>query len=72
MAMKKVVAVFLMCMFVMTAMHANKAEARAIDQYKNCFDTCFNECFQDGKGNGYTFCEMKCDDDCGVKEIKGI
>uniref|UniRef100_O24172 Major pollen allergen Ole e 6 n=2 Tax=Olea europaea TaxID=4146 RepID=ALL6_OLEEU len=37
-------------------------------QFKECYDTCHKECSD--KGNGFTFCEMKCDTDCSVKDVK--
>ncbi|KAF3436270.1 hypothetical protein FNV43_RR23362 [Rhamnella rubrinervis] len=49
-------------------------EANADDvfsaKYKECFNSCEKEC-KDG-GQGYTFCEMKCDADCGAKEIADV
>ncbi|KAL3536895.1 hypothetical protein ACH5RR_000261 [Cinchona calisaya] len=69
--MAKLVAVFLMFMVVVAAVHIHKAEATAdTQQFKDCYNNCHKECFQDGKANGYTFCEMKCDADCASNEIK--
>ncbi|KAL3531320.1 hypothetical protein ACH5RR_010642 [Cinchona calisaya] len=68
---KKFEAVLLLCLVGIAAMHTEKADATSDDQkFKECYDTCHKECFKDGKGNGYTFCEMKCDADCATKEIK--
>lgn len=66
---KKLVAVFLMCLFVMATFHVHEAEADEA-QFKECYDTCHKECSD--KGNGFTFCEMKCDTDCSVKDVKGV
>ncbi|OIT38407.1 PREDICTED: major pollen allergen Ole e 6-like [Nicotiana attenuata] len=63
---KKVVAVFVMCMVVLSAVHVQVAEADEI--FKRCFDNCQKECADEG--HGYTFCEMKCDADCGMMELK--
>ncbi|KAL3517072.1 hypothetical protein ACH5RR_023974 [Cinchona calisaya] len=68
--MAKIVAVFLMCMVAIAAVHIHKAEATTEQQFSECYHTCHKECFQDGKANGYTFCEMKCDADCASKELK--
>ncbi|CAK7346553.1 unnamed protein product [Dovyalis caffra] len=38
----------------------------ADDQYVTCFNDCEDKCKSDG--NGYTFCEMKCDADCLAKQ----
>lgn len=67
---KKLIAMLVMFMVVMAA-NNKAAEAGDLDEYKDCFDTCHKNCFQDGNGQGYTFCEMKCDTECGAKEVKG-
>lgn len=67
----KVVAVFVMCIVVVASMHVREANADAFStKYKECFNNCEKECKNEGQG--YTFCEMKCDADCGAKEIAGI
>ena len=68
---KQFVAVFLMCMVVVAAVHIHKAEATTAQQFSDCYNSCYNGCHQDGKGIGATFCEMKCDADCVAKETKG-
>ncbi|KAK2998372.1 hypothetical protein RJ639_010140 [Escallonia herrerae] len=64
---KKLVAVFLMCIVVLAAVHVN-AQNSAEEEYKSCFTDCQKGC--EGEGHGYTFCEMKCDSDCGTQELK--
>ncbi|OIT39378.1 PREDICTED: major pollen allergen Ole e 6-like [Nicotiana attenuata] len=65
---KKLVAVFLMCMVVLTAVsNVPKAEATE-EEFKDCYNTCHQECSQEG--HGYTYCEMKCDTECSMKEIR--
>ncbi|PHT80476.1 Major pollen allergen Ole e 6, partial [Capsicum annuum] len=59
---KKLVAVFLMCMVVLTTMSEATEE-----EYRDCYHTCHKQCSEDG--HGYTFCEMKCDTDCSRKDI---
>ncbi|PSS06417.1 Major pollen allergen Ole e like [Actinidia chinensis var. chinensis] len=61
---QKFVAVFLMCMVIAAAMHVREAEAIG-EVYKTCYEGCHKECLS---GNGFTFCEMKCDTDCAAKE----
>ena len=68
---KKFVAALLLCMVAIAAVHILKAEAVDENQFRDCYSTCHKECFNDGSGNGFTFCEMKCDADCAGKEIKG-
>ncbi|XP_059302686.1 major pollen allergen Ole e 6-like [Lycium barbarum] len=63
---KKLVAVFLMCMVVLTAVSVSKVEATE-EEYKDCYNTCHQECSQ--QGQGYTFCEVKCDEDCSRKDF---
>jgi hypothetical protein len=67
----KFVAVFLMCIVVVAAFSIHEAKAGEYDdeKFKACFNTCHKECSDEG--NGYTFCEMKCDTDCGNKEAAG-
>lgn len=67
---KKLVALFVMCVVVVAALHAQEAEATAdTDTFKNCFVNCQTDCHADG--NGYTFCEVKCDEECSAKEAAG-
>ncbi|KAL2535421.1 AAI domain-containing protein [Forsythia ovata] len=47
-------------------MQIHKAEATE-EEFKECYNTCHKECSE--QGNGYTFCEIKCDTDCGIKEV---
>ncbi|XVE77812.1 hypothetical protein DITRI_Ditri13aG0092500 [Diplodiscus trichospermus] len=35
-------------------------------RFSSCFKNCEQECQADGRGS--SFCEMKCDADCGAKE----
>ncbi|RAL43489.1 hypothetical protein DM860_012630 [Cuscuta australis] len=68
-AAQKVVAAFLGCLFVLSAMQGGVqvAEAAGSPVYRECFDTCLNDCMKGGRG--YTDCEMKCDTECGAKEF---
>lgn len=68
----KVVAVFVACFLVVAALQVCEAglEDKFSARYKECFNNCEDQCKKDGQG--YTFCEMKCDADCGAKEIAGI
>ncbi|KAK4357403.1 hypothetical protein RND71_023013 [Anisodus tanguticus] len=59
---KKLVTMFLMCMVVFSAVHVSKAE------FQGCYEDCQKECAE--KGHGPTFCELKCDTDCGYMEIQ--
>ncbi|KGN46487.1 major pollen allergen Ole e 6 [Cucumis sativus] len=72
---KKMMAVFLMCIVVVTSLQfatANKEyevasyEAKFDAKYKACFVTCEKECIE--RGSGHSYCEVKCDEDCGAKE----
>ncbi|XP_038692229.1 major pollen allergen Ole e 6-like isoform X2 [Tripterygium wilfordii] len=68
MAANKLFAVFVMCIVVVAAMQLRQVEAAETDfKFKDCFNTCEKECIDGGQGN--TFCEMKCDADCGTKEV---
>lgn len=64
----KLVAVFLVCVVVMAAMQTptaaaeNKYDAR----YRECFIACEDKCKKNGQG--VSFCEVKCDEDCTQKE----
>ncbi|GFY98809.1 hypothetical protein Acr_13g0002100 [Actinidia rufa] len=64
----KMVAVFLMCVVVVAAMHVQEAEAMG-EVFKPCYEECQKDC--QASGNGNTFCEMKCDTDCSLKENAG-
>ncbi|KAF7848437.1 hypothetical protein BT93_L1946 [Corymbia citriodora subsp. variegata] len=66
----KLVAVFLMCIVVATALNVHTAEAAIDEQFKACFNTCHSEC-KDG-GLGTNFCEMRCDSDCSAKEVAAV
>ncbi|KAI5597121.1 hypothetical protein POPTR_002G050150v4 [Populus trichocarpa] len=61
----KLVAVFLMCIVAAAAMHLTTAN-KVDDHYAACFNDCEDKC--KSEGNGYSFCEMKCDADCVAKE----
>ncbi|KAK4355509.1 hypothetical protein RND71_024480 [Anisodus tanguticus] len=61
---KKLVTMFLMCMVVLSAVHVSKAE-----EFQVCFEDCQKECF--AAGHGKTYCELRCDADCGLMEIQG-
>ncbi|KAL3725617.1 hypothetical protein ACJRO7_030619 [Eucalyptus globulus] len=63
----KLVAVFLTCIVVATALNIHMAEAAIDEKFKVCFNTCQSECKADG--NGSTFCEIRCDGECSAKEI---
>ncbi|KAK4756431.1 hypothetical protein SAY87_006558 [Trapa incisa] len=67
MAFNKLVAVFLVFIFFGATLNADRAIAATDEKYKSCFDTCIGECMTGQQG--YTFCEMKCDEDCSEKEI---
>ncbi|XP_024020598.1 major pollen allergen Ole e 6 [Morus notabilis] len=64
---KKLVALFVMCIVVVAAMHAREAEATNSEAlYKACFLNCQDACKVEG--NGFTHCEVKCDTECSNKE----
>ncbi|OIT34272.1 hypothetical protein A4A49_57192 [Nicotiana attenuata] len=79
---KKLVAVFLVCMVMLSSVHVSKAHeqeksnaemfkesvARVTAEYTICFNECEKECID--QGLGYTHCEMKCDSDCNAKLLK--
>lgn len=65
----KFVAVFLMCIVVVAAFSLQEAKAAELDKFKGCFSNCGKGCL--GEGNGNTFCEKKCDNDCSEKELAG-
>lgn len=69
---KKLVAVFLMLVVVVAALHIREAEAEDGDhqEYKECFGNCLKEC-EDGNAHGQTYCEMSCDTECASKESAG-
>lgn len=68
MAKKINVAVFLLCIVVVaTAINCVNAQDETPEQ-KSCYEECEKEC--EGEGNGYTFCEMKCDATCATGELK--
>lgn len=69
MAGQKLVAVFLMCLVLAAALHVTEAEDVVQNDYKKCLSDCEDKCNK--KNNGYTFCEMKCDSDCGAQEFRG-
>ncbi|KAL5852762.1 hypothetical protein ACOSQ3_007880 [Xanthoceras sorbifolium] len=61
------VALLVMCLVFVAAKipHVPKVEA---DVHGDCFSPCLEKCDSDG-GQGYTFCEMKCDTDCFNKDV---
>ncbi|OMP01440.1 Pollen allergen ole e 6 [Corchorus olitorius] len=65
----KFVAVFLVCIVVAATMCVEEVGAHeSKDHFSKCFKECDKECHENGHGN--TFCEMKCDEDCGAKEAE--
>ncbi|XP_059664413.1 major pollen allergen Ole e 6-like [Cornus florida] len=66
---KKLVTMLVMCIVVVAAFHVPEAEGwgEMLKDFKECYGPCKQECL-DG-GNGFTFCEMKCDTECGAKEF---
>jgi hypothetical protein len=66
---KQLVAGFLMCIMVIAAFSLHEAKAAQDDKFKLCFTNCKEGCTKDGNGN--SFCEMKCDNECGAKELAG-
>ncbi|XP_075096897.1 uncharacterized protein LOC142174706 [Nicotiana tabacum] len=82
-ASKKLVAVFLVCMVMLSSsVHVSKAHeqeksnaeifkdavVRVTAEYTACFNECEKTCID--QGFGYTHCEMKCDTDCNAKLLK--
>lgn len=67
----KLVAVFLMCVVVVAAVHLSPvaADEKASAIWKDCFKHCEKDCLH--AGTGYTNCEMKCDSECDAREIAG-
>lgn len=63
---QKFVAAFLICMVVLAAVQVQQTQAAA-EVYKACYKSCERDC--ESGGQGYTFCEMKCDTDCAAKEV---
>ncbi|CAK9328716.1 unnamed protein product [Citrullus colocynthis] len=69
MGKKMMIAVLLMCIVVVAIANkeeVEKYEAKFDAKYKSCYETCEKECLQ--SGNGQSFCEVKCDEDCDEKE----
>ncbi|CAI9107798.1 OLC1v1007245C1 [Oldenlandia corymbosa var. corymbosa] len=67
---KQFVAVLILCIVVAATVQIEKTQAEGVEEkFKECYDNCHKSCFNQN-GNGYTFCEMKCDADCGEKQIK--
>ena len=71
---QKIVAVFLMCIVVLAVVRVqaekeDHGEGPAAQAYKTCINDCEEKCR--AEGGGYTFCEMKCDEDCADEELKG-
>ena len=65
---KKFVAGFVLVCIVLVAATMCVHQAQADDdRFKSCFNNCEQECKDGGSGN--TYCEMKCDADCGAKEV---
>ncbi|KGN46519.1 hypothetical protein Csa_005196 [Cucumis sativus] len=76
MAKKKMMGVLLICIVVMAALEfsivngeekEDKYESKFDAKYKTCYESCEKECLENGN-NGQSFCEVKCDEDCGEKE----
>ncbi|CAK9328717.1 unnamed protein product [Citrullus colocynthis] len=75
MGKKNMIAMILMCILVVAALQfstangeekVDKYEAKFEAKYKSCYQTCEKECLH--SGNGQSFCEVKCDEDCDKKE----
>ena len=67
MANKFVAGCILVCIFLVVATMCVRPVEAEDDRFKSCFKNCEQECSRDGHGS--TFCEMKCDEDCGAKEV---
>ncbi|KAK3190094.1 hypothetical protein Dsin_029655 [Dipteronia sinensis] len=58
----------MMCLLVfVAAIHHHVPKVDADHMYGHCFTSCLDNC--DSQGQGYTFCEMKCDTDCFNEEV---
>ncbi|XP_055832517.1 uncharacterized protein LOC129901392 [Solanum dulcamara] len=80
-ASKKLVAVFLVCIIVISSsVQISMADGESnTEKFKTAFNTaaveytaCYNLCQKEcsDAGFGYTHCEMKCDEDCTAKLLK--
>ncbi|MCE3216450.1 hypothetical protein HAX54_006599 [Datura stramonium] len=79
---KKLVALFLMCMIVLSSSSVHFSEAKGeqhVDKFKEAFQTaanefgaCYNECLKICKFLGLTHksCEPMCKKECGTRLIK--
>ncbi|KAG5598185.1 hypothetical protein H5410_029555 [Solanum commersonii] len=80
-ASKKLVAVFLVCIvMISSSVHFSMADGEsnaekfkkaftvAATEYTVCYNICQKVCSD--AGFGYTHCEMKCDEDCTARLLK--
>ena len=79
----KMIAMLFMCTLVVAALQlpaaatttatdadiVEVAEAKFDAKFRSCYRHCEKECIDNGSGQ--SFCEVKCDEDCGDKEVAG-
>ncbi|KAG6573087.1 Major pollen allergen Ole e 6, partial [Cucurbita argyrosperma subsp. sororia] len=76
----KMIAMLLMCTLVVAALQLPAAATAATDadivevaeakfdaKFRSCYRHCEKECIDNGSSQ--SFCEVKCDEDCGDKEV---
>lgn len=61
----KLVSVFLMCMIVLSPVNVSMA-----GNEDNCYKNCHADCTST-TNYGNTYCSLRCEADCGYKELKG-
>lgn len=68
---KNFVAVFLVCIVILSAFNLHDVEAanELDEKYKSCFNSCHKPCTEEGNGN--SLCEVKCDGECSAIEDAG-
>ncbi|GMN57505.1 hypothetical protein TIFTF001_026614 [Ficus carica] len=65
---KKLVALFVMCVIVVTAMQAREAEAANTVTFDNCVVQCQYEC--KAAGDGYPQCTFTCKTICSAEKTQ--
>lgn len=69
MASQKIIAVLLVCLVLVAAIHVAEGGLETKEkEYKKCLEDCETKC---EKENSRSFCEQKCDEDCENLEDKG-
>lgn len=69
---KKLVAVFIIMCFIVTAVSVNADDDNKVEDYETCYKKCGPECEDKGQGIRFHMCDLNCEGGCIFDQIKGV